>query len=312
MGLCSGYPEKFVFDLLTMSSLKRFLIPAGRQAEFVILTAKLREIAVYSTPVHNFMPIITLTSDWGPKDPYTGAVKGAILSKMPEATLVDISHSIPSFEIEQAAFVIRNSWKNFPEGTVHILGINTEESEKNAHTVVESEGHYFIGADNGIFSLIFDKKPDKIVELTITQESDYFTFSTRDRFVKAAVHLAYGKSIEELGEFKETLVEKMLFRPVFDNDVVKGHVMYIDTYENVITNITQDFFKEARKNRKFNILFRSYEIKKISSSYIDVPAGEILALFDSGGLLEIAMNQGNAASLLGLAVKDMIRIEFSP
>lgn len=256
------------------------------------------------------MAIITLTSDWGLKDHYAGAVKGVILTKMPEARIVDISHSIPSFEIEQAAFVVRNSYPNFPAGTIHILGINTEESEKFAHTAVEIDGQFFIGTDNGIFSLIFDRKPDKIVELTISQESDFFTFSSRDRFVKAAVHLATGGKIEELGNAKDNIIEKILLRPVHDSNVVKGHVMYIDSYENVITNITESFFKEARKNRKFSILFRSYEINRISRSYTDVAPGEILALFDSNGYLEIAMNQGNAAGLLGLEVKDMIRIEF--
>ena len=256
------------------------------------------------------MAIITLTSDWGLKDHYAGAVKGVILSKMPDARIVDISHTIPPFEIEQAAFVVRNSYQNFPEGTIHILGINTEESDKFAHTVVEVDRQYFIGTDNGIFSLIFDRKPDKIVELTISQDSDFFTFSTRDRFVKAAVHLAQGGKVEDLGNVKETIVEKILLKPVFDSDVVKGHVMYIDTYENIITNITEAFFREARRNRKFSIIFRSYEITKISRSYTDVAPGEILALFDSNGHLEIAMNQGNAAGLLGLEVKDMIRIEF--
>ncbi len=256
------------------------------------------------------MAIITLTSDWGLKDHYAGAVKGAILSKMPGARIVDISHQIPSFEIEQAAFVLKNAYSNFPKGSVHILGINTEESDKYAHTVVEVDGHFFIGTDNGIFSLLFDKKPDKIIELTITQESDHFTFSSRDRFVKAAVHLAKGSKIEELGDLKETIVEKMLLRPVLDNGIIKGHVMYIDSYENIITNITESLFKEARQNRKFNIVFRSYEIKKISRSYTDVAPGEILALFDSNGYLEIAMNQGNAAGLLGLDYKDMVRIEF--
>jgi len=110
------------------------------------------------------MPIITLTSDWGLKDHYTGAVKGVILTKMPEVRIVDISHNIPSFEIEQAAFVIKNSYANFPRGTVHILGINTEESDTYAHTVVEVDGQFFIGTDNGIFSLIFDQNPDNLIK----------------------------------------------------------------------------------------------------------------------------------------------------
>ena len=256
------------------------------------------------------MPIITLTSDWGLKDHYAGAVKGAILSKIPEATIVDISHDIPSFEIEQAAFVLRNSYKNFPDGTIHIIGINTEESDKYSHLAVKIDNQYFIGTDNGIFSLIFDKTPEEIVELQIPQDSSFFTFSSRDRFVSAAAHLAQGKKLEELGVKKETIAEKILLKPVADKDVIKGHVMYIDSYENIITNIREPLFTEVAGSRKFTIYFRSYEIRKISSSYNDVPIGEILALFDSNNHLEIAMNQGNAAGLLGLDYKDMIRIEF--
>lgn len=256
------------------------------------------------------MPIITLTSDWGLKDHYAGAVKGAILSKMPDTKIVDISHGIPSFEIEQAAFVIRNSYKYFPDGTVHIIGMNTEETDKYSHLAVKIDNQFFIGTDNGVFSLIFDKYPDQIVELQIPQDSNFFTFSSRDRFVSAAVHLAQGKKIEDLGEQKESIVEKILLKPVADKNVIKGHVIYIDSYENIITNIKEPLFTEISNNRKFTIFFRSYEITKMSSSYNDVPIGEILALFDSNNHLEIAMNQGNAAGLLGLDYKDMIRIEF--
>jgi len=256
------------------------------------------------------MPIITLTSDWGLKDHYLGAVKGAILSRLPEAMIIDITHTIPSFNSEQAAFILRNAYPNYPKGTVHILAINTEESEKFPHTAIRYNGHYFIGTDNGIFSLLCDKPPDKVVEIQVPQDTDFFTFSTRDRFVKVAVHLAKGGKIEELGKVKNKILEKILLKPVIDKDVIRGHVMYIDSYENVITNITEPVFSENRKGCKFSIFFRSYEIKKISRSYQDVPPGEILALFDSNRYLEIAINQGNAAGLLGLDYKDMIRIEF--
>lgn len=257
------------------------------------------------------MPVITLTTDWGMKDHYSATVKGAILSRIPEATIVEITHSIPPFDSEQAAFIIRNSWQNFPKGTIHIIGVNTEESVKYSHTAIEFDGQYFIGTDNGIFSLIFDRTPDKIVELTIPQDSDFFTFSTRDRFVKAAEHIALGKKIAELGTIKNKINDKILFKPVIEENVIKGHVIYIDNYENIITNIQAGLFNEMAKGRKFTILFRSHEIRKISQSYTDVPPGEVVALFDSAGHLEIAMNQGNAAGLLGLDYKDMVRIEFS-
>jgi S-adenosyl-L-methionine hydrolase (adenosine-forming) len=259
------------------------------------------------------MPIITLTTDWGLKDHYLGAVKGAIYRMLPDAKIVDICHDIPAFDLNQAAFIIRNFYRDFPEGTIHILGLNTEASIESPHTVVFHNGHYFIGADNGIFSLIFDEKPEKIYELEVIQDTDYFTFSTRDVFVKVACHLASGKAIEEIGRPRKTIMQKMSFRPVFDGNLIKGKVIYIDSYENVFTNITEDFFNQHAKGKKFAILFRSatYRITELSKSYKDVVEGEMLALFNSSGYLEIAINMGRASSLLGLKIDQPVLIEFT-
>jgi len=258
------------------------------------------------------MPIITLTSDWGLKDHYLAAVKGAIYSQLPGAVIVDISHQVSSFDLNQAAFIVRNSWRNFPEGTIHILGVNTEASIETPHTVAFYKGHYFIGADNGIFSLIFDEIPEKIIELDIIQDSDYFTFSTRDVFVKAACHIAKGNPLEELGRMKSSVLEKIPFNPVIDGNLIKGKVIYVDSYENVYVNISESLFTSMTKGKKFIIQFRSdsYRIKVISKAYKDVVQGEMLALFSTSGLLEIAINQGKASSLLGLRVDQSILVEI--
>ena len=256
------------------------------------------------------MPIITLTSDWGTKDHYLASVKGAILKQVPEARIIDISHHVTPHNLTEAAFILRNCYRDFPDGTVHIVGISTEESETSPHTIVFANGQYFIGADNGIFSLVFDSKPDKVVEISIPQDSEFFTFSSRDRFVKAAAEIIRGKDISELGHSREVLQEKMLFAPVIDNNVIKGIVIYVDNYQNVITNISRNKFKEVGKNRKFTISFRGEEISTICGSYSDVPVGEILALFGCNGHLEIAINNGKAGSLLGLGPNDPVRIEF--
>lgn len=256
------------------------------------------------------MTVITLISDWGLKDHYLGAVKGKLMNFLPDARIVDISHSIPPFNTTQAAFILKNVYKNFPIGTIHIIALNTEESDKYPHTIVEAEGQYFIGTDNGIFSLIFDEKPDRIIEMNIPQDSDYFTFSTLDRFAKAAIELAHGNVLASLGEEKENLIEKLTFRPVTDKNLIKGMVIYIDNYENVIVNITSKLFEELRRGRNFEILLRGETITSINKSYNDVGAGDVLALFGSHGFLEIAINQGNASSLLGLKMDDLIRVEF--
>lgn len=258
------------------------------------------------------MAVITLTSDWGTKDHYVGAVKGTILRQYPAAVIVDITHDIPAFDLNQAAFIIRNFYKNFPEGSIHILAVNTEASIRHPHTLIKYEGHWFIGADNGVFSLIFDDKPELIIDLDVIQDSDYFTFPTRDVFAKVACHIAEGKPAGELGHVKKEVLQKMAFRPVIQGDLLKGQVIYVDNYENAFTNITESLFNAATKGRKFAITFRSakYRITHISKSYQDVPEGEMLALFSSSGHLEIAMNKGNAASLLGLNPDQAVNVEL--
>jgi len=256
------------------------------------------------------MPVITLTSDWGTKDHYLASVKGAILKQIPEARIIDISHHIPPHNLTQAAFIIRNCYHDFPEGTIHIIGISTEESEATPHTIVVAAGQYFIGADNGIFSLIFDDPPEKIIEIGLMQDSEFFTFSSRDRFVKTAAEICKGEDVSTLGHLREGLVDKILFAPVVEQDVIKGMVIYVDNYKNVITNITSKKFKEVGRNRKFTIAFRGEEIHHVSESYSDVPVGELLALFNCNGQMEIAMNSGKAGSLLGLHPDTPIRVEF--
>ncbi|TSA27551.1 MAG: hypothetical protein D4R67_05835 [Bacteroidetes bacterium] len=258
------------------------------------------------------MAVITLTSDWGWKDHYHGAVKGAILRQLSDAVIVDGSHDIPSFDLNQAAFIIRNFYPNFPEGTVHIIGINTEASIESPHTLVLHKGHYFVAADNGIFSLIFDESPEKIIELDILQDSDYFTFSTRDVFVKAACHIAAGKPMEELGHRKDKVLTRMAFQPVISGNQIKGKVIYVDHSGNAFANITENLFKSTVKNRKFTITFRSpsYRITRLSKSYQDVHEGEMLAFFSTSGYLEIAINRGDASSLLGLRPDTSVLIEL--
>ncbi len=258
------------------------------------------------------MPVITLLSDWGTKDHYTASVKGAILKRDPSTIIVDISHQVESFNISQASFILRNAYPDFPEGTVHIVAINTDESEQTPHLAIFHNGHFFVGTDNGIFPLVFDGKPERIVEIEILQDTGYYTFAARDRFVNAALHLAHGKKIEELGFMRASLTELFNFKPVLQPSLIIGKVIYIDGYENVFTNISEATFREVCKNRPFTIQLRnkSHHVKKISTSYHDVKESMIVVLFGSTGLLEIAINQGAAASLLGLSVDDSIRVEF--
>ncbi len=256
------------------------------------------------------MSIITLTSDWGLKDYFLPVMKGKILSLLPSVSLVDISHEVSSFNLKEASFIIRNSYPNFPSGTIHIISVLTEYSQNSPHLVAEKEGQFFIGADNGIFSLIFEDQPLKIIEIRSDLNGITEGAPARDRFIQAAVHLAQGKPIEELGKPAKSFKEQLHFHPVVSGDVIRGVVIYVNHYENVVTNIRKELFQQVGKGRRFNIEFRGETLTTLRTSYQEVPAGEIVALFGSTGHLEIAINQGNASSLLGLEINDPIRVEF--
>ncbi len=256
------------------------------------------------------MPIITLTSDWGLKDHYLAVVKATIYSQLPDVNIVDISHIIPQYDIVQASFILKNAYSYFPKGSIHIIGINTVASIETPHVGIYADGHYFIGADNGIFSLIFDKKPEKIIELEITQDTDYFTFSTKDVFAKAACYIAKGGKLEDLGNVKDHLLVRNSLNPIINKNSISGNIVYVDVYENVITNISEADFKKVQKGRAFQIEVRKNIITKLSKSYHDVPEGELLALFGSNGTLQIALNTNKAKSLLGFNYGDVITITF--
>ncbi len=258
------------------------------------------------------MAIITLTTDLGTKDHYLGSLKGAILSQFPEASIVDISHEVEPFDILQASIIIKSCYQDFPQGTIHIMGINPESNQQTRHVLIHVNGHYFIGADNGIFSLIFDSKPDVIVELDLPQQTDQLTFPTKDVFVTAACHLARGGSPEVLGPKVTDLKELSMFRAVTEEYLIRGMATYVDHYGNVLTNIHKSTFQSYAQFKSFSISLKrsDYEIHAISTAYNDVPEGEKLAIFSSSGYLEIAINKGNAHQLLGINKSDIIRIDF--
>lgn len=266
------------------------------------------------------MPLITLTSDMGLRDYYLSAVKGAIYSQLPGAVVVDVSHQIEPFDIAQAAFVLRNAYPHFPDGSVHIIGVNPEIDlhEGVMHVLVRYNKQYFISADNGIFSLLFDQSPEEIFELSLTQSVDDLTFPTKDVFVPAACHLLRGGTPEVIGKKRESLREKKMFQPVVEANAIRGKIIYIDSYGNAITNITRALFSEVMRGREFRVMYSGHTdgIREISGAYNNVPEGERVVLFGSGGFLEIAINRGTrgsgggADSLLGLKVAQLVRIDF--
>lgn len=247
------------------------------------------------------MPLLTLTSDIGQQDFLIGAVKGQLLQSNADFTLVDVSHNLPPFNYPQAAYVCRNAIKNFPAGTFHLILVNLFDEKPEHLLLAEHNGHFIGCADNGLLTMILEEVPQKVVALPLEKKEQKNTIYCTSVFAKAFNDLNNGKTIEETGDAGISINVKNPLRPVFGNDYIEGQIIFIDNFENVIVNISRDEFEEQRKERSFKIIFKRDEvIDKISETYADVNEGEKLAIFNSAGYLEIAINKGNAAGLLGL------------
>lgn len=255
------------------------------------------------------MAIITLTTDFGLKDHYVSAIKGAILSQLPTVTIVDISHKVEKYNLLDGSYILKESYPNFPKNTIHIIGINTELSTSGGYVLVKQNDHYFIGADNGIFSLLFEETPQNIRELDIP-DNQKLSFPVRDIFARAACQIAQGEDFNSIGKPKAELLQRIPFRATSMGDNIRGSFVYIDSYGNVTTNIDRRLFDQVGKNRPFIIELARHTIDRISKEYSEVPEGEVLAMYNASDFLEIAMRNGKAGSLLNLKINDSITIRF--
>jgi S-adenosylmethionine hydrolase len=239
------------------------------------------------------LPLLTLTSDIGQQDFLVGAVKGQILQATTGFNIVDITHQLSPFNYPQAAYVCRNAIKNFPPGTFHLVLVNLFDEKPEYLLLAEHDGHYIGCADNGLLT--------KVVSLALDKSQQKNTLYCTTVFAQVFESIQSGKTLDEVGDNKVSIQVKNPLRPMLGNDWIEGQIIFIDHFENVIVNISREEFEEQRKGRSFKIVFKRDEvIDHISETYADVNEGEKLALFNSAGYLEIAINKGNAAGLLGL------------
>lgn len=247
------------------------------------------------------MPLITLTSDIGQQDYLVGAVKGRLLRINSTFQIVDISHSLSPFNYPQAAYVCRSAIKNFPEFSFHIVLINLFESKPDQMLLAFHKDQYVLCADNGLLSMILEEKPEMVIGIPMDKSAIKNTLYCMDVAAKAITQIINGDAVQEIGLPDPVYIEKNPLRPLLGENYIEGQIIFIDNFENVIVNITQDQFEEQRKGRRFKIVFKRDEvIDRISGSYADVPQGEKLVLFNSAGYMEISINKGNAAGLFGL------------
>ncbi|HMT74639.1 MAG TPA: SAM-dependent chlorinase/fluorinase [Chitinophagaceae bacterium] len=247
------------------------------------------------------MPLLTLTSDIGSPDYLVGAVKAQLLQLNPEFNIIDITHNIPPFNYPQAAYVCRSALKNFPEYSYHLILVNLFEKKPEQLLLAFHHNQYLLCADNGLLTMILEEKPEMVMGIPLDTTAELNTTYLTSVMGMVVNKLVNGEPIRSIGNPDVVYMEKRHLKPILDNNVIEGQIVFIDSFENVIVNITREQFEEQRQGRRFRIVFKRDEvIDRISTSYADVPEGEKLALFNSAGHLEIAINKGNAAGLFGL------------
>lgn len=271
---------------------------------------------------------VTLLSDWGNSDHYAAVVRAKVLSLVPEASVVDISHSVPRDDIYAAAFMMFDTYPYFPEGSVHIIGVNDIASIESPHVVMKFDNHFFVGADNGFFTLlqiISGKKAQAVYEIKVCQDPEVytFTFPSRDLFPQVAALLLNGTPLEAIGDatvLQTTMLDRGIFQTTTECDcngqavgcVLSGKVFYVDYFGNIITNITFEKYSACLKNYPFSDLQLGW--KSVSGRFVkaykDVPEGDIAFIFLTNGLLEIAMNRAHAGELLGVDRNTKVSLRF--
>ncbi|MBF9255152.1 SAM-dependent chlorinase/fluorinase [Pontibacter sp. 172403-2] len=256
------------------------------------------------------MAVITFTSDFGYADQYVAAVKAKILSQDLQATIVDVSHAIGPYNIAQAEYVLGSVFDEFPEGTVHLVAVDTYGSKDGKFHAARYKGHYFLLADNGLLSLLTDEEPEMVVE--IKTDNPLMPSPVKDLLAPAAVFLAKGGNLEVLGDRTYNFRQLLNRQLRLGDHSISGHVIHVDRYGNLITNITRDSIDTIAHGRTFTIHFARETVGRIRPNYAQVNDGESCCIYNSQGRLCIGINKGRAADLLHLGFDSQVDVRFYP
>ncbi len=272
------------------------------------------------------MQIITLTTDNGHHDFYVGAIKGRLFKAFPSAHVIDISHGITPFNVSEAAFQLRCCFEEFAPGTIHIIGVDSEplfEAPNERYPgILKYKNQYFISNDNGFFgSFLEEDNPDEFYLYTaIKDQPEAWRFTTKNCFIDLALKISNGTPISSFATVFSNYRRAFDQKPAIDQLLIRGIIVHIDSFGNLITNITQTDFERFGKDIPFIIKYqkKEYFIDEISATYNAVSQGERVAIFNSSGRLEIAINRGandgfgGASKLFGMRIGDPVHIEFTP
>jgi len=235
-------------------------------------------------------PILTLTTDFGLDDHYVGTMKGVILGICPDAQIVDISHGVRPFAIAEGAYTIAQAWRYFPAGTVHVVVVDPGVGTSRRPILVEAGGHFFIGPDNGVLSMVYQREPATvrlIANERLFRHPVSFTFHGRDIFAPVAAHVAAGVATGDVGGTIDDYV-----RPDF---LTPGRILKIDRFGNIITNFHVDDFPDLGD---FQMTIGGVTIDRIARNYAECGGDELFVIVGSSGYYEISLAQGSAAGKL--------------
>jgi S-adenosylmethionine hydrolase len=264
----------------------------------------------------------------GLNDHYVASLKGSLLSADHTVNIIDITHDVSPFDISEAAFHVTSCYQDFPKGTIHVVGVDSEPivnfggSDGSFPTIMEFAGQYFISNDNGFFgAFLKEERPNAIWRIEhFISDPKAFKFPTKNILIEAAIRLMKGESPASFATSFNGYKNALALVAVSETNLIKGHVVHVDSYGNAITNVHHTLFERFGENTPFILYFKrkDYFIDVISNTYNEVAQGEKVAIFNENGFLEIAINRGASGStggaeqLFGLHKNDIIRIEFTP
>ena len=255
------------------------------------------------------MAIVTLLTDSGESDHYIAAIKARIFSIDPEIKIVDISHQIRVFDIGHGAYVLRSVFREFPKGTVHLVGVDAAGNRGDSFVFMLLDNHFFVGCDNGFFSLLSDSPPEKAWEIT-TANPISTTFPEKEILAETAAKLARGYDPDSLGKTL-TALKRLIDRQVkATRKQITGHIIRVDHFGNLVTNIPKGAFDALNKGREYTVQFGGEKFRRIFALYNQADLGECFIVFNSHGFLEIGIFKGNASELFGLGYDSVVNIIF--
>ncbi len=259
------------------------------------------------------MKIITFLSDFGLSDGYVGGVKGAIYSNFPDARVIDITHEIKPFQIEEAAYILMSYYSYYPKETVHLTVVDPGVGSSRAALIIKTANYYFVGPDNGLFSYIYQKEAFTAYEINTKMFAEKIsaTFHGRDIFAPVAAKLARGVKPDLLAKLYDKKPIDIAEHISEDKNIFKAKIISIDRFGNIITNFSKFEYDTLLSKKIENISLKDHLIFPFRKTYSDVKPGELLALWGSAGFLEISINEGNAAESLQCRMEnDIVKIQL--